>query len=856
MTTRGRQALFLRLATPLGLLLSATSGWALSSPPPRTSPLFPLAAKGRPLWPVIIPTNASPRIRAAASNLVHYLSRITGQPFAFEEGSQGPGIRVGLFASFSDRSVLPPVEATPFTRETYLLRSTSEGLLLLGATDLAVEHAVWDLLDRLGYRQFFPGPVWEVVPRVPDLAIAVDTLQTPAFLARRIWYNWGLWGYNRQPYAEWCARNRMAKGFDLNSGHSYETIVATFRSEFDAHPDYFALVGGERKRGSDAKFCVSHPGLQDLIRRYAIKRFTENPALDSISLDPSDGGGWCECEACAALGSPSDRALLLANIAAEAANALGLDPKFIGMYAYNRHATPPALRVHPNVIISATTAFITGGYTLDQILEGWQAKGATLGIYDYYSVVDWDWNLPKRARAANPFLLASNLVHYYQKGARFIDCESGDAWGPYGLGYAIAARVMWDLNEAERVQFWIDDFLAKAFGPAEEPMRRFYALMTVDNTRRSPRDQVGRMYRALKEALEQCGDQADIRGRIDHLILYTHYVELFHAYQNAVGSAKEAARDQVLAYVYRIRRTMMVHAYGLWTRLASQKAAHDPNHPLKTDTPISDEEILQFLQRGIEANPTEEMAFPPLTFSEELVPATPLRLPAVPAGSFPTVPQDRHTYFLWVDQVPADLVLTVTVQTVWALRPHHIRLYSPQEVTLDPVDENREAQPDGHPRTVILHTPYSGLHRLEVTDGGDYTRIVFPDGMPVVIPAGLDTPSVGSQFRGPWTLYFYVPKGTSLVGGWAQRVAAWAPRISGVLKDADDNVRLDFATREDGWFAVPVPPGQDGRLWKFEHTQGIRQLATVPPCFSRTAAELLLPREVVARDAQPPSSTP
>lgn len=248
MTTRGRQARFLRWATPLGLLLSAASGWALSSSPPPTPPLVSLAAEGRPLWPFIIATNATPRIRAAASNLVHDLSRITGQPFACEERSQGPGIRVGLFASFSDRFALPPFEATPFTRETYLLRSTSEGLLLLGATDLAVEHAVWDLLDRLGYRQFFPGPVWEIVPRVPDLTIAVDTLQAPAFLARRIWYNWGLGGYNRQPYAEWCARNRMPKGFDLNNGHSYETIVATFRSEFDVHPDYFALVGDWAQR--------------------------------------------------------------------------------------------------------------------------------------------------------------------------------------------------------------------------------------------------------------------------------------------------------------------------------------------------------------------------------------------------------------------------------------------------------------------------------------------------------------------------------------------------------------------------------------------------------------------------------
>ena len=51
-------------------------------------------------------------------------------------------------------------------------------------------HAVWDFLHRLGYRQFFPGETWEVVPSAPDLGLAVDARERPSFHARRIWYNW------------------------------------------------------------------------------------------------------------------------------------------------------------------------------------------------------------------------------------------------------------------------------------------------------------------------------------------------------------------------------------------------------------------------------------------------------------------------------------------------------------------------------------------------------------------------------------------------------------------------------------------------------------------------------------------
>ena len=82
-----------------------------------------------------------------------------------------------------------------------------------------------------------------------------------------------------------------------------------------------------------------------------------------------------------------DRALTLANVSAKAINQLGMGDKYIGMYAYNQHSPPPTIKVHPKVIISATTAFLRGGYTLEQIIDGWKKQGATIGVYDYFSVI-------------------------------------------------------------------------------------------------------------------------------------------------------------------------------------------------------------------------------------------------------------------------------------------------------------------------------------------------------------------------------------------------------------------------------------------------------------------------------------
>ena len=44
-----------------------------------------------------------------------------------------------------------------------------------------------------------------------------------------------------------------------------------------------------------------------------------------------------------------------------------------------------------------------------------------------------------------------------------------------------------------------------------------------------------------------------------------------------------------------------------------------------------------------------------------------------------------------------------------------------------------------------------------LTDGGDYTRFVWPEGMRVTIPSGMNTAGISNHFRGGWTLHCYVP---------------------------------------------------------------------------------------------------
>jgi hypothetical protein len=142
---------------------------------------------------------------------------------------------------------------------------------------------------------------------------------------------------------------------------------------------------------------------------------------------------------------------------------------------------------------------------------------------------------------------------------------------------------------------------------------------------------------------------------------------------------------------------------------------------------------------------------------------------------------------------------------------------------------------------VTLRSPYGGLHRLAWTDGNDMTRVELPDDLPATFRSTLDEPL---EVRGRWSLYFYVPRGTEVVGG-------FATSTTGRLLDGAGNEVFRFDEMDEpDYFSVPVPEGQTGTLWRLERCSGSRMLMTVPPYLARSGKALLLPKEVIAADAK------
>ena len=723
-----------------------------------------LAAQGQASFPVVVAPEAAARVRVAAGELAEYLGRISGAAFAVQQGDSSRGLAVGVFTDFPELALAERFRPAEIARrEEYLLRSHAHGVQIIGATETAVEHAVWDLLHRLGYRLFFPTKTWEIIPRLETVTVSLDAVEKPDFYNRQGPRGAGR-SLAREAWQRWHRRNRMTPAFTLHTGHAYGGILRRNRAAFEAHPEFYALVDGRREfLGGDAtKVCVSNPALRELVVADAVRTIEQNPDQESISLDPSDGDNWCECAPCAATGSVSDRVVILANEAATAINRLGLGERYVGIYAYNMHSPPPNIDVHPHVVVSIATAFIRGGFSVEQLIEGWSARTQMIGIREYHDVHTWSRDLPRRARGGNLDYLTKNIPYFHAQGARFMNSENADSWGANGLGYWLSPILLWDVSAAERVDEYVEDFLDKSFGAAKPPMRDFYHLINADRSPRSNEDLLARMYRHVAEARALADDPA-VLARLDDLALFTRYVELYLAYADASGPARQAAMEQVIRFAYRIRHTLMVTAHSTYTNVPYRDRnvevpegfgweVPEERNAWKTSEPFSAEEIGAVLEAGIRNHQVTVLDFEPVQYSEELVPAADaLGLAEVPAGSFGTF-RGQHAAYTWLPPEEKVLALRVTGGLIAHYRNRgnvRLALYSPDEVTLEPVAVDDTVVPDGNEYAVVLKSPHSGLHRLEWSDGGDRTSIVWPENNTVTMMSSLDS-TAGPA--GTWSL--------------------------------------------------------------------------------------------------------
>jgi hypothetical protein len=809
---------------------------------------LPVAADGKALVPVVISEKASPAMKQVANELAGYLGQITGAKFEVAAGDGSKGIVLGTLAEFPNPTLAGAlaVRGAFDGREAFAIRTEPARVLLIGATDLGASHAAFRFLDALGCRWFFPAKEWEVIPTQKNLAVSVEETDRPKILARRIWYGYGFFadaghptkgGSVRGDYEAWARHNRMASSFRVSAGHMWQNIILSNKKLFDEHPEYLALVKGERK---GEQLCVSNPAVRKLASEHALGWLAKNPDAEMVSMECSDGDGQCECEHCKKLGSVSDRVFGLAN---DVAKDVGkkYPGKMVGVLAYSEHSEPPGFALEPNVYVQLTAGFTRGRYTHDELLDLWPTKCKNLGFYEYFSVWLWDFDRLPGGNGANLTRTRSMIRRYVKAGATSVDAESGNNWGVHGRGYFVANRLLW--NPDADVTAVLADFYDRAFGPAAIAMKRYYERLAPDAEPLLSRGLVGEAFRDVEEAAKLAKDRPDVLARLDTIKHYLRYVHLRWLLDHERDKEKRKELTvAALTHCYRTRYEYMNHWAAMRSTWASQAAKEFgeptwvPNDrtpkPWAVDRAATRAETDAWFREGLDyfrPTPVEEVKF-----SADLAPV------AFPAAKSVALKQQFQRPAEYALHSPAGgpLDVTITPGVIAWYRDRPDARYTLKDAAGKVVAAGA-LKLDGEPHAVAMKVPAAGTYTFACDDSGA--------GWKIEVAAGRSAVLLSNRARRYLHLgqlqetVFYVPKGTKEVQYF------WAGGPHKVL--GPDRKAVVEVTASDEVVTIPVPAGADGKVWSFTpHAHGHLWFFNVPNALAASPDALLLPKNLVERD--------
>ncbi len=446
-------------------------------------------ADGRALLPVIVAAEANADERAAAEELARVLGAMSGVewPIRTEAVGQGAGFFVGrtraaakaLLVLRPARDLLAP-RSGEIGPDGFRIRTVGERVFVEGATPEATANAVAWLLERQGgVRWYAPGAVGEVIPRrdawtLPDLAV----VREPAYVSREIS------GSGTAEWVDWCRRNGLRGRLEYS--HHLDKI---FTPElYDAHPDWFGTVRGERRRprgGGDYHWQpdLSRSDVAEYAAAQAAAALAREPGRASFSLGMNDTVRFDQGDGTRAAVEPlryfrgmPDYSPLLFGFMNRAATALrrheGLDNRYLGCLAYFWGENPPPFAVDARVVPYVTTdrtQFYDPEYRAAdyELMSCWSRSGVrAYGLWEY--AYGNAFVVPRQANRA----IAEAIHEGWWRGARGYIADTGPHAGFDSFKVWMMAKLLWEPDRP--VAELEDDFFTGWYGPAAEPMRRFF----------------------------------------------------------------------------------------------------------------------------------------------------------------------------------------------------------------------------------------------------------------------------------------------------------------------------------------------------------------------------------------------
>ncbi len=322
-----------------------------------------LVENGRALCTIVIPEgtdgrvleNSASRVLKATHALAGYLKTMSGTHVPIRwETDHAPGFHI-----YIGSTRLAPVDPADVTEEKigfdgFIIKSVKDGVVIAGRTPLGTEHGIYHFAEEvLGIHWYTLEDDAPTCPKRSTIEIPkLDMTVKPDFAWRGQFYSIITKYLPEKSKANRDAWWRFNRVWGISGGmaHIFGDIVPV--SLFDSHPEYFALIKDKRTRGNvNVQRCLSNPDVLQLAIDYSAATFEKYPDIRFASLSGNDGGGWCECEKCEAMGpTQAHRIFTFCNSVAEALEDRYPNRGFCCI-AYLATIEPPMdLKLHRNVV--------------------------------------------------------------------------------------------------------------------------------------------------------------------------------------------------------------------------------------------------------------------------------------------------------------------------------------------------------------------------------------------------------------------------------------------------------------------------------------------------------------------------
>lgn len=454
----------------------------------------------------------------AADELARYLAIVSGASLPVAGETTGPAIKLQLETSAT---------------ETHGWRLVAENLVLFGSDPLNVLFAVYTWLEtHCGCRWLSEFEGGEVVPRLETLALPGEGRSfSPAF-SHRAFTNYPTIDGRTVAMIDWMAKHRfnrfmifanmsgsleaydrllrpelVARGMPVEMGHHSFRFFLPPEQFFAEHPEYYALVGGERV--TSGQVCTTNPAVAEIMGARVCDLLTTHPEIDTVGLWPNDGYGWCECEACLAQEpqEPSwpyvehprrtDTYLQFVNRVAEIVGREHPE-RFLSALAYVNYVQPPREVIPlPSVKVCFAPFQRCFKHSLAEaaeqehctrpnaeyarLLQQWRGLvPGQLYLFEYLMLIDM-LSIPYRLTS----LLPKDFQHYADLEVDgFVLEYKPEEWGAYGAHANLIGWLSWDPRR--NVEQPLSVLYADWYGPAATEMAAYFACLERDFIRLGP----------------------------------------------------------------------------------------------------------------------------------------------------------------------------------------------------------------------------------------------------------------------------------------------------------------------------------------------------------------------------------